>query len=77
MKVLLVFGGGPDEGQPMEMLIAGEYTAWKTFGMNRGEYAFAATINKEIYMHGISICICFLEPFLSKSTITQVVSESV
>ena len=46
----MVFGDGPEEGQPMEMLIAGEYTAWQTFGLNRGEYAFAATINNEIYM---------------------------
>ena len=53
----MVFGGVPEQGQsqPMEMLIAGEYTAWKAFGTERGETAFAATINNEIYMHGNSL----------------------
>ena len=49
-----MFGGrGRDDvgEETTEMLIAGEYTAWRTIGKNPGEYPFAVTIDNEIYMH--------------------------
>ena len=52
--MLLVFGDSPENDLvPTEMLVPGEYDAWQPIGENiLRDYAFAITIDNEVFMHG-------------------------